>query len=183
MIQGILQVTVVLMRTSLAAVLVAAGAAKLADTRSFATTLMGLGVPAHRELLIRGLARIIPLVELGVGIAAVSGLWPTVVNSALLVLTCSFSVVVIVALSKRLQVACRCFGALSDSQFSGKGLVRSVFLTILAAVIFWGGNTYSMRFDGPSGAIVLLLAGFLLFAFAAAQSAKTIAVLKEGRLR
>jgi uncharacterized membrane protein YphA (DoxX/SURF4 family) len=130
-----IQVAIILMRMLLATVLIAAGAAKLADTRSFAATLMRLGVPAHRELLIRGLAYIIPLVELGVGIAAVSGLWPTVVNSALLVLTGGFSIVVIVALSKRLEVACRCFGALSDSQFSGRGLVRSVVLTILAAAV------------------------------------------------
>ncbi|HEX6479222.1 MAG TPA: MauE/DoxX family redox-associated membrane protein [Ktedonobacteraceae bacterium] len=180
MIQGILLVIVILIRTALAAVLIAAGAAKLAGTRSFATTIMGLGVPARRKLLIRGLALIIPLLELGLGIALVSGLWPVVVNSAVLVLMTGFSLIVIVALRRKLQVACRCFGTLSDSQFTSKGLARSLLLTVLAAVIFWSGNTYSLRFDGPSWAIMLLVAGFLLFALAAAQAAKTIALLKEG---
>lgn len=179
MIQDILQVTVLLIRASLAAVLVAAGAAKLADTRSFATTLMGLGVPARRALLLRGLALIIPLVEVGVGIGVVSGLWSAVMNSAVLVLMCGFSLVVLFALRKKLNVACRCLGILSDSQFSGKGLARSLFLTLLAVVIFWSGNTYSPQFHGPPGAIILLVAGYLLFALAAAQAAKSIAVLKE----
>ena len=179
MIYSILQVTLLLIRTSLAAVLIAAGAAKLADTRSFATTLMGLGVPVRREHLIRDLALTIPLLEVGVGIAVVSGLWPAIVNGALLVFMGSFSIVIIVALVKHLNVSCRCFGALSDSQFSSKGLIRSLFLTLLAAVIFWSGNTYPLHFDGPPGAIILLVAGFLIFAVAASQSAKTIAVLKE----
>src|SRR5215471_8057271 len=55
MIQAILQVIVMLLRAALAAVLVAAGAAKLADTRSFARTLIGLGVPARWRLLLRAL--------------------------------------------------------------------------------------------------------------------------------
>ena len=174
-----IQVIVLLMRTSLAAVLIAAGAAKLADTRSFANTVSGLGMPARWEFLIRSLAYIIPLLEMGVGIATVSGLWPFVVNGALLVVTCGFSIVVIFALSRRLQVACRCFGMLSDSQFSGKGLVRSLFLTVLAAIIFWAWNAYSLRFDVPAYAVLLLIAGFLLFAAAAGQAARTLAIMKE----
>lgn len=179
MIQGILQVAVLLIRTSLAAVLVAAGAAKLADIRSFTTTLIGLGIPIRPGLLIRGLALIVPLVEVGLGIAMVSGLLPKVINSAVLVLMCGFSLVVIVALARKVHVTCRCFGILSDSQFSSKGLARSLFLTLLAVAIFWSGNVYSPQFNGPPGVILLLVAGFLLFAVAAAQAAKSIAVLKE----
>ena len=61
MLQSIIQLIILLSRASLAAVLVAAGAAKLADVRSFATTLRGLGMPARQEPLIRGLAFIFPL--------------------------------------------------------------------------------------------------------------------------
>src|SRR6266567_1458924 len=135
--QSILQVIVLLMRASLAALLVAAGAAKLADTRSFALTLLGLGVPARQRLLTRGLALIIPLLEVGLGLAVVSGLWPPVINGAVLVLMGGFSAVVIIALRRKLHVACRCFGTLSDSQFSNKGLARSLLLTSVAAVVFW----------------------------------------------
>jgi uncharacterized membrane protein YphA (DoxX/SURF4 family) len=179
MIYALLQVIILMMRASLAGVLVAAGAAKLADTRSFATTLMSLGVPVRRQLLIRGLAFIIPLMEVGVGMAIVSGFWPTVIDSIALLLMCSFSFVVIVALRRKLNVACRCFGTLSESQFSSKGLARSVLLTVLAAAVFWGGKTYKPHFDMAPGAILLLVAGFLLFGITVAQAAKSIAILKE----
>ncbi len=181
MTQLLVQITVLLIRALLAAVLVAAGAAKLADTRSFATTLIGLGMPARRERLVRGLALVVPLVEIGLGLGLVSGLWPMVMNSAVLVLLCGFSLVVLVALRKAPQVTCRCFGALSDSQFSGKGLIRSLLLTVLAIVAFWSGNTYAPQLDKSPSTIVLLVAGYLLFAAAAAQAAATIAIVKERR--
>ncbi|HEV7235391.1 MAG TPA: MauE/DoxX family redox-associated membrane protein [Ktedonobacteraceae bacterium] len=179
MIQDILQVIVLLIRALLAVVLVAAGAAKLADTRSFAATLRGLKVPLGRGFLLRGLALGLPLVEVGAGIAVVTGFWSTIINGIVLVLMGSFSIVVVIALSMKLNVACRCFGTLSDSQFSPKGLVRSLLLTILAGVVFWAGNTYEPALNLPLGAVVPLVAGYLLFALAAAQAAKTIAILKE----
>src|SRR5215469_11388729 len=135
MISAILQVIALFMRASLAAVLVAAGAAKLADTRSFALTLVGLGVPVRWQQLIRGLAIIVPLMELGLGLALISGLGPTIVNSAVLALMCGFSLLVIIALRRKLNVACRCFGALSESQFSRKGLLRSLMLTAIALAV------------------------------------------------
>jgi uncharacterized membrane protein YphA (DoxX/SURF4 family) len=86
MLSNVLQFIIFLSRASLASVLVAAGAAKLADVRSFAATLKGLGVPPRQEPLIRALAFFIPLVEVVLGIALVSGLWPTVTSSVVLVL-------------------------------------------------------------------------------------------------
>lgn len=177
--QSFLQVIVLLMRASLAAVLLAAGAAKLADTRSFALTLLGLGMPVRLRLLTRGLAYAIPLLEMVLGLAIVSGLWPLFVNGAVLTLMGGFSLVVIVALSRKLNVACRCFGTLSDSQFSKQGLARSLLLTILALVVFWSGTAYTASLGWSPGFALLLVAGFLIFALAAAQAAKTIAILKE----
>lgn len=179
MLQNFLQILIFLGRASLAAVLVAAGAAKFADTRSFATTLRGLGIPARFESLIRGLAVIVPLAELVLGIGLVSGLWPTVINTIVLVLMGGFSLVVLFALRKRLHIACRCFGMLSDSQFSRKGLARSLLLTLLAAMVLWGERAYSLRFDASPVAILLLAAGFLLFGLAAGQAAKAMAMIKE----
>lgn len=100
MMQLVVQIVLLLIRAVLAAVLVAAGAAKLADTRSFARTLIGLGVPARQERLVHGLAFAVPLLEVGLGLGLVSGLWPTLISSAVLVLMCSFSLVVLVALRK-----------------------------------------------------------------------------------
>lgn len=178
-IKGCEMIIVLLIRASLAAVLVMAGAAKLADTRSFAATFIALGVPAQRTFLLRGLALCIPLMELGLGITMVSGLWPGIINGVVLVLLASFSIVVFIALRRKLHVVCRCFGTLSDSQFTGKGLLRSLFLTLLAGVVFWSENMYPLQLHVSPGATALLVAGFLLFALAAMQAAKTIAVLKE----
>lgn len=179
MLSNVLQFVIFLSRASLAAVLVAAGAAKLADVSGFATTLQGLGIPARLVSLVRGLALVVPLVEVALGIALVSGLWPTVISSVVLVLMCGFSLVVIVALRRRVRVACRCFGTLSDSQFSGRGLVRSLVLTLLAVVVLWGGGAYTLGFSASLPALLLLVAGYLLFGLAAAQAARSIAVLKE----
>lgn len=182
MIQNIFQIVTFLIRASLAAVLVAAGAAKLADTRSFVNTLKGLGVPTHPEFLTSGLSLIVPLLEVGVGLAVVSGLLSTAVNVAVLVLMSSFSLVVAAALRRHLVVSCRCFGALSDSQFSGKGLARSLFLTFLALIVLLSGSIYSSQYTVPLGGVVLLMIGYLFFAVIAAQAAKTMAVLKERTL-
>jgi uncharacterized membrane protein YphA (DoxX/SURF4 family) len=179
LLQNTLQLLIFLGRASLAAVLVAAGAAKLADARSFAVTLRGLGISARLDPLIRGLAFLFPFVELLLGIALVSGLWPTLINVVVVVLMGSFSLVVLYALRRKLHIACRCFGTLSDSQFSDKGLTRSVLLTLLALVVLWGGKAYSLQFAAPPVALLLLVTGFLLFGLTAAQAAKSIAILKE----
>ncbi len=174
-----LQVLLFAGRAALAAVLVAAGAAKLADIQSFAATLRGLGLPVRQGPLQRGLALPVPLFELALGVGIVSGLWPTIINGLTFLFMFALSVVVIIALRKKLTVSCRCFGMLSDSQFSGKGLARSLLLTLLALAVFLGGMVYSLSFAAPPFAVVLLVAGFLLFALVAAQAAKSIAVMKE----
>src|SRR6266700_735 len=110
MLLSFFQFLLFLLRATLAAVLIAAGAAKLADTRSFAMTLIGLGIPVRHRRLVRSLALAIPFIEVGVGLTMVSGIFPTVANGCALVLLGSFSLVVLVALYKRIPVACRCFG-------------------------------------------------------------------------
>ncbi len=180
MIQATLHVIVLLLRAALAAVLVAAGAAKLADTRSFARTLLGLGVPVRWRLLLRGLTIFIPLLELGLGLAMVGGPWPLVIDTIVLVLMAGFSIVVGIALQRKLKVACRCFGTLSDSQFSGRGLARSLLLTSMAALVFWGERVVVPQGISWQPASIVLVAGYLLFALGAAQAAQAIAVLKEG---
>ncbi|SRR6266566_3689828 len=173
------QVFVLLIRSALAAVLVASGAAKLSDIRSFVMTLAGLGLPAHRPYVLRGLAISIPLLEIGVGIVAVTGLWATIINGILLVLMCSFSLIVMIALQKKVNISCRCFGALSDSQFNGKGLVRNLLLTVLALIVFLSGSASSSQIGGALGTTMLLVAGYLVFGIATTQAAKSLAAIKE----
>src|SRR6266851_3765799 len=111
--QLLIQITIFLITASLAAVLVAAGAAKLGDISSFATTLIGLGVPAYWKRVVRGLALAVPLLEIGLGLALISGLWAPLIKDAVLVLMCGFDMIVLIALRKAPNVTCRCFGSLS----------------------------------------------------------------------
>jgi hypothetical protein len=85
---------------------------------------------------------------------------------------------VAVALRRAPNVTCRCFGALSDSQFSAQGLLRSLILTAVAAVVFWGGRTYSTAPVTAPGVVLLLVAGYATFGVLVFQAAKTVAEVK-----
>lgn len=176
--QTLVQFTILGIRASLAAVLVIAGAAKLADLQSFIATLTGLGVRDGKIHVVSVLSRVVPLIEISLGLALVTGLWPSVVNAAVMLLMAGFSIVVVVALYKAPHVACRCFGALSESQFSKRGLGRTLLLTALSAVVYWGSNAYSLQYKAATWTIVLLVGGYVLLAAVAAQSAMTISLLK-----
>jgi hypothetical protein len=176
---SLVPIIIFLIRALLATILVAAGAAKLVDLVGFTATLSALGMPAVRKLKIHPLALAISLLELALGLALGSGLWPIVINTAVLVLMIGFSAVVLVALHRTPNVSCRCFGALSDTQFSGRGLVRGLLLTALAVVVFWYGFTSPLPLMGPLTFRVLIFLGYLVFAVAAAQAAQTLATVKE----
>lgn len=179
MISLLVPTIIFLIRAVLATVLVAAGAAKLVDLVGFTATLRALGVPTGQKQEIHPIAPAISLLEFTLGLALGSGLWPMVINSAVLVLMASFSTVVLVALRRAPHVSCLCFGALSEIQFSGRGLARSLLLTALAVMIFWYGYISPLPLDGSLVFRVLLLTGYLVFAAAAAQAAQTLALVKE----
>ena len=179
MSQFLFPFAIYLIRAFLAIVLLIAGAAKLSDTRSFTLTLLGLGMPLQAKRLIRGLTLFVPVIELGVGLLLASGLWPNTVAIISLVLFTVFSVVVFVALKRTPHVKCRCFGSLSDSQFSGWGAARNILFLLSAAFLVWGGGTFSPSLDSSPGERILLVCGYLVFAVVAGQAAETIADIKE----
>lgn len=175
----VMESIILLIKGFLATVLIAAGAAKFSDISGFTTTLIGLGMPARRRCLVRGLAFTVPLTEIGLGFFLIGDFFPLVVNTAVLLLMGVFSLVVLIALRKTPHVTCRCFGALSDLQFSWKGLARSIFLMVLAAVVVWEEKRYVPPAEMLLGPGVLLIVGYIIFAVGVAQAAKTIAMLKE----
>jgi hypothetical protein len=138
-----------------------------------------LGIPTRQKSLLKWLTLAIPLTEIGIGIMSISGFWPTLINSLLFLLMSSFTIVVSIALLKKLHIECRCFGSLSDSQFSRKGLARSIFLTFLAAVVFWSSDFSSSYIGGSLGPPILLIAGYIVFAVVVMQATQTITLLKE----
>src|SRR5712692_1193246 len=173
---GVVPGVTLLIRAALVAVLLSVGASKLANTKSFAILLIRLGVPVRQKLLLYILAWAIPLLTVGLGLVIVSGLWPTVTNSLLLLLMGSFCLAEVVALRRKPQEAG--FASASNSQLSGKDLTRGAFLTVVAAVNLWGGNAYAAQVNRFPGVVMLLVAIFLLSVIAATQMTKTIATLK-----
>ena len=168
-------------RIGLAALLIASGSAKLADNAGFTNTLMSLGAVAYGKKIAQGLAICISLLELLVGGIILSGFWPVVMNAILLGVMCCFSIIVIFALYKAPHTSCRCFGALSNSQFSKQGLARNMVFTVIALFVFVS-SLYFQPFQtyGSLWMRVLLIAGYVLFAFGVAQAAKTGYQIKEG---
>lgn len=166
-------------RAVLATILIVAGSVKLIDLKSFSFTLMRLGIFTHQRLLLRGLSWIVPLLELAVGLALVSGLWTMLTTSAALLLMMLFTAVTGYALTRGVSVECRCFGALSSSSFTKAGLLRNVILTFTAAYILVGEHMYALRYEIIPLPTLLTVVGYMVFGIVAAQAAMTIAASKE----
>lgn len=178
--QLFVHIGVLLIQASLGAMLLMAGAAKLADPRSFAHTLLELGIPARWSLVIKLFPFIVPAFEVILGIAALSNVWPSLVDSVLPILMWGFTGVVLFALQRSYPVQCRCFGALSDRQFTRWALLRSSGLSIGATLLFIADRTTVwLEPIGSIGNILLVIFGSVILGLAAAQGARTIALVKE----
>jgi uncharacterized membrane protein YphA (DoxX/SURF4 family) len=174
----IVQIAIFGIRAALAAVLIAAGASKLADRSSFTQTLVGLGLKSTYAPM---LAVTIPLLEVGLGLGLVASLWPYPVSAAVLAMLVLFSLVTLAAIQLRSRVECRCFGSLTESQFGTSGLIRVLVLTSLAGVNFGFVAIGKLRFDVPLQAVVLLSVAYLLFGICAAQAAMLIQNIRGRR--
>lgn len=163
-------------RAVVAAVLVASGAAKLADLHTFRATLVGLG-------LARGAgpaAWLVATLELAIGVASLSSASPTATDVLVLGLALVFAGTAAVAAKRAPGLRCRCFGALSDSQFGRKALVRSVALATLAAVVLAAGLVHEAKADWSAPWVAMLLATAVLFALASGQAARALGTVQEG---
>jgi hypothetical protein len=161
-------------RMVVAAVLVAAGAAKLADLRSFRGTLVGLGLPFSRVLP--------PLVaagELVVGVAGLTSVWPQVTDAVTVVLTLGFVVIAGVALRRSPGLRCRCFGALSNSRFGRTMLARSLVLATVAMAVLLADLARDTAAAWSAPTLAVLLSSVLVFGLAAGQTARAIDVVHE----
>jgi uncharacterized membrane protein YphA (DoxX/SURF4 family) len=167
-------------RYAIGALLVAAGAAKLTDISGFSETLTGLGIAIPKGIdITRWLAIAVPVSELAVGLGLVIGISPSLFGGMSLVLSASFTGIVAFALRKRLTIMCRCFGALSTSQFSVVGLLRSALITVGSFLILIGALFLPLSTEVNWGATVLLAVGYILFGCVVAQAAATLAYLQE----
>ena len=121
--------------SGLALMLVAAGAAKLADVSSFAATVQ-LFMPF--EASVRSAVRTataIATFELALGTASLAFPSVAVINFLVLATGCAFFAVSSIGYARHRGVSCRCFGQLSRRVFDVAGLARSFVVVGLAASV------------------------------------------------
>ncbi len=165
-------------RAVLAAVLLASGAAKIADLDSFSRTLAGIGVP---ERWSRPLAVATSAAELGLGVLSIVGAWVTLVDSLVLALTIAFVLVTAVAMWGGRNVACRCFGALTNSRFGPAALARAAVLAAAAAFVLTRNPAVEATYDPVSAGTAMVVVVAALFAFASAQAARAVEIVQKER--
>ncbi len=163
-------------RDALAAVLVIAGSAKLADLNGFEQTLAGLFDLSLIQS--RLLALLVPLFEIALGIAITMAM-SRAVDAAALAIFVVFAASSAWALWRRPSLACRCFGSLSNSQFTTSGLIRGSLLVATAALALMIGPGAVESPDRSGPPTMLVVAAFGVLGIAAWQAARTIDRVRE----
>ena len=161
-------------RAGLAVLLLAAGGAKLAGLDDFAVA-VALFVPRRAPAVIADrtvvLAALIALAELGAG--AVSLCWPQVraASLAVLALACGFTVVAGIGYARHRGRPCRCFGAITRRDFSGRSLVQAVLITGAAVLALRAVPPAEVNLGLTEHLLLLAAAGLLALAAGTAARA------------
>lgn len=131
----------------LAAVLVRAGAAKLARPTETASGFRSLGLPAPAAM-----ARVVPIAEIALGAVLLS--FPRPGALAALTVLGAFTVVVLRAVRAGVATPCTCFGVASDEPVSRGDVLRNVLL--MGAAV--GALATAQPVVPSPGAVILLAA-------------------------
>lgn len=173
-------VLVLAAKAAIAVLLLASGAAKLADVAGFAATIT-LFVPAWA---VARLSPALPAAAITVAAAevvagGVSLCWPDLgwVNLGVLTLACGLAAAAGLGYARHRGRPCRCFGALSRRGFSARTLVQTLVVLAVAALACQRVHPAAQLRLG-AGMHVLLLAAAGLLAAAAGTAAKALA--KDG---
>jgi thiol-disulfide isomerase/thioredoxin len=117
-------------RVLLAAVLLAAGVAKLADRRGTRQSLLDFGIPLAPPLTVG-----LPIAELMVAAALLPSATARAGATAALLLLAAFSLIVAIAVARGRRVECRCFGRLTSGIVGWRTLARNLVLAAIAATM------------------------------------------------
>jgi uncharacterized membrane protein YphA (DoxX/SURF4 family) len=129
----------------LAAVLTAAGTAKLRDRPGTAQAVRDFGLP---DAVAATIALLLPLAELVVALALLvpaTARWGAV---AALVLLVAFSTVIVLSLRRGERPDCHCFGGVSSSPIGPRTLLRNGALAGLAILVAVGGPGQGIELAG-----------------------------------
>jgi uncharacterized membrane protein YphA (DoxX/SURF4 family) len=121
----------VVVRWTLGAVFLAAGALKVGHPVAFHADLLAYGLGAPDSLL-RFLAVALPWIEVVSGALLLAGLWPETVGVVVAALCLVFVIALAQAVGRGLELSCGCFGAWTPGWFDrpAVALVRSAGLLV-----------------------------------------------------
>jgi uncharacterized membrane protein YphA (DoxX/SURF4 family) len=123
----------VLLQTAVGIVFALAGIAKVLTKTSIAAFLNAAGV---EERIARLSSRVLPATELAIGSCLMLGVMPPSFAGLAVVLSTTFSAVLVVAYRRKVRTGCGCFGALDVDQLSIIPVVRSLALLLASSVLF-----------------------------------------------
>jgi hypothetical protein len=166
-------------KAALAALLLVAAGAKLADLDGFGSTVR-LFVPRRGAMPApRTIAVGITLAELALGAASLSCPAASWLNPVVLAVGCAFLLVSVVGFAAHRGRSCRCFGALTRRTFDAAGIARSAVIAAAAAVAITPVPASSVRLAAAER--VLLLAASGLLAIASFTAARALAAGRQGQ--
>lgn len=173
-------------RASLALVLGAAGAAKLADRDGSRQAMLGFGVPAA---LAPGLALLLPLAEIALGLALLPAASARGAAAGAFVLFLLFIAGIIWNLARGRRPDCHCFGQLSSRPIGPGTAVRNGLLLAVAALVAarpapgWSSAGAPWLRPLPGGDLLGLAGDLLLLLLVAGEGWLLLHVLRQnGRL-
>ena len=109
---------------------------KLLDVGAFADAYAGYDILARRS---RAYALAYPFIELGLGVAYLTGFWPLATNFVTLAVMSLGSVGVIQTLMNRREIRCACLGAVFNLPMSTVTLLEDGLMAAMAAVMLRSG--------------------------------------------
>ena len=116
----------------MALVLVIAGSAKLVRQQAFLDSVLRFELVP--PIFARAVALLMPVFEIGVGVALVLRFLPEAASALALILMLIFTAVIAITLARGKDVSCGCFGSSHDSRVSGRTLVRNLILVAIATI-------------------------------------------------
>jgi hypothetical protein len=176
-----MDVLILAAKAALAALLVTAAGAKLADLAGFASAVRLFAPRRAAGSVLRAVALGIAFAELGLGAASLSSPAVTWLNPAVFAVGCAFVAVSAVGYAFHRGRSCRCFGALSQRKFDAAGVARSVVIAAVAAIAMSPVQPTFIQL--ALAARLLLLATALLLALAAFTAARALAMSREAQPR
>lgn len=167
---------VFIVRSVLATVLIAAGAAKLADLSSLTSTLKELTNGRVRRAA--PLAAAIASCELSLGLLSYASVWRQAVDVTILGLTFGFVGTTAYAAARRPTLRCRCFGTLSQSRFDMKALLRTLTLAVSAALVVATWSAWSDVANSPTASFLIVIVGGV-FALTVIQATRALDLVRN----